>query len=359
VKVRIRPCIVLPALGALLAAACAQPEPEQDTPSTTAAAPPVAGPAAPPPAEIDWAAVDSETVRHFQALLRLDTRDPPGNELPAADYLMGVLQRAGIEARTFALEPNRPNVVARIRGNGSRPPLLIMAHTDVVNIDTTKWRFPPFSATRDSGYIYGRGAVDDKDNLAANLMLMLLLRRQQVPLARDVIPRIQALMSLFREKRLPVVFTEFTYSPAAPLLVGELHPEHRRAAPGAPTGFGRPSSSCLEGHASADTVPDLAPAPGELVVRKHGYDAFHGSVLDGALRARGVTSLLVAGTITDVCVLATVTGAFHRQYGVAVVEDAVATLWPEAQRAALDLVARAYGRVVPAGVALGELLARA
>ncbi|HSA55187.1 MAG TPA: M20/M25/M40 family metallo-hydrolase [Gemmatimonadaceae bacterium] len=182
---RIRTYIALHALVATIAAGCAQPEPEQATPSTTEASTPAATP--PAPAEIDWAAVDSETVRHFQALLRLDTRDPPGNELPAADYLMGVLQRAGIEAQTFALEPNRPNVVARIRGNGSRPPLLVMAHTDVVNVDTTKWRFPPFSAARDSGYVYGRGAVDDKDNLAASLMLMLLLKRQQIALDRDVI----------------------------------------------------------------------------------------------------------------------------------------------------------------------------
>src|SRR5512143_1026627 len=69
----------------------------------------------------------------------------------------------------------------------------------------------------------------------------------EVPAARDVVPRIQELITIFREIGLPVVFTEFTYSPAAPLLVGELHPEHRPAAPGAPTGFGLPSSACLEG----------------------------------------------------------------------------------------------------------------
>src|SRR5512132_1303132 len=118
----------------------------------------------------------------------------------------------------------------------------------------------------------------------------------EVPPARDVVPRIQELIGIFREKHLPVVFTEFTYSPAAPLLVGELHPEHRPAAPGSPTGFGLPSSSCLEGEDNVETVADLKPRPGELVVRKHYYDAFNGTALDGALRARGVTSLAIAGT---------------------------------------------------------------
>jgi len=66
---------------------------------------------------------------------------------------------------------------------------------------------------------------------------------------------------------------------------------------------------------SADTVPDLAPRAGELVVRKRGYDAFAGTPLDGALRARNVTSLVVTGTMTDICVLATVIGALHRQRG--------------------------------------------
>jgi acetylornithine deacetylase/succinyl-diaminopimelate desuccinylase-like protein len=140
-----------------------------------------------PPRQLNWASVDSETVRHFQALLRMDTRDPPGNEKEAADYLVNTLRAEGIEAQSYSLEPNRPNVVARLKGNGSKRPILVMAHTDVVNVDTTKWRFPPFSATRDSGYIYGRGAVDDKDNLAASLMLMLMLKRQQIALDRDVI----------------------------------------------------------------------------------------------------------------------------------------------------------------------------
>lgn len=177
----------------------------------------------------------------------------------------------------------------------------------------------------------------------------------EVPPARDVVPRIQELIGIFREKGLPVVFTEFTYSPAAPLLVGELHPEHRPAAPGAPTGFGLPSSSCLAGEDNARVIPDLAPRADELVIRKHYYDGFNGTVLDGALRARGIRTLVVTGTMTDICVLGTVIGGFNREYRMIVVEDGVATLWPEIQRATLDIIRRAYARVLSAKELSDEL----
>lgn len=132
-------------------------------------------------------ALEAEALRHFQALVRLDTSDPPGGERPAVEYLRGVLEAEGIETKIFALDPKRPNLVARLRGNGTRRPLLIMGHTDTVNVDPKKWKHPPFSATREDGYIYGRGTVDDKDNVTAGLMTMLLLKRSGVELDRDVI----------------------------------------------------------------------------------------------------------------------------------------------------------------------------
>ncbi len=139
------------------------------------------------PANPDWAKLEDETMRHYQALLRFDTSDPPGKELPVAEYLKQLFDKEGISAQLFALEPNRPNVVARLKGNGRKRPILIVGHSDVVNVDPAKWSFPPFSATRDGGWVYARGAVDDKDNLAATLMVMLELKRLKVPLDRDVI----------------------------------------------------------------------------------------------------------------------------------------------------------------------------
>ncbi len=139
------------------------------------------------PAAPDWTTLDAETLAHFQAIVRMDTTDPPGGEKPVADYLVSVLRKEGIDVQTFELEPGRTNVVARLKGNGSKKPLLLMAHTDTVNVDAKKWSFPPFSAERNGGYIYGRGTIDDKDNVVASLMTMVMLQRRNVPLARDII----------------------------------------------------------------------------------------------------------------------------------------------------------------------------
>jgi acetylornithine deacetylase/succinyl-diaminopimelate desuccinylase-like protein len=135
----------------------------------------------------DWTALEPEILRHYQAVLRLDTTNPPGNEHLAVDYLKQVLDAEGIASQVFALDPNRSNIVARLKGTGRKRPLLIMGHTDDVTVDASKWKFPPFSATRDGGYVYARGAIDDKDNLTAGLMTLVLLKRLKVPLDRDVI----------------------------------------------------------------------------------------------------------------------------------------------------------------------------
>ena len=132
----------------------------------------------------DWKNVEDETMSHFQALVRIDTT---AKERPAAEYIKKVLDDNGIPAQIYSLEPDRPNVVARLKGNGKKRPLLIMGHTDTVTVDLSKWKFGPFSATRDGGYVYGRGVIDDKDNATAALMTMLLLKRNSVPLDRDVI----------------------------------------------------------------------------------------------------------------------------------------------------------------------------
>src|SRR4051812_1687943 len=139
------------------------------------------------PQQPDWKALEPEIMQQFQAVLRLDTRNPPGNEHIVAEYLKGVFDKAGIPAQIFALDANRSNVVARLKGNGKKKPILIMGHSDVVTVDEAKWKFPPFSAMRDGGWVYARGTVDDKDNLTGGLMTMLLLKRYNVLLDRDVI----------------------------------------------------------------------------------------------------------------------------------------------------------------------------
>src|SRR6202050_3704650 len=135
----------------------------------------------------DWAKVNEEAMRHFQALVRIDSTDPPGNETKVVEYVKKVLEAEGIPVMLAAKDPARANLIARLKGNGSKRPLLIMGHTDTVKVDAAKWTFPPFSATRNGGYIYGRGTLDDKDNMTASMMTMVLLKRSKIPLDRDVI----------------------------------------------------------------------------------------------------------------------------------------------------------------------------
>jgi len=135
---------------------------------------------------IYFGAQNAEILQHYRALVQIDT-SPPGNETKAVSYLKKVLEAEGIATQTFALNPDRANLVARLKGNGSKRPLLILAHTDVVGVQREKWPVDPFAAIMKDGYIWGRGTRDDKPNLAANLMTMLLLKRSGVALDRDII----------------------------------------------------------------------------------------------------------------------------------------------------------------------------
>src|SRR5713101_5394818 len=136
---------------------------------------------------VDWEKEKSEILTHYRSLVQIDTRNPPGNETKAVEYLKKALESEGIPTKTFALDPARANLVARLKGHGGKRPLLILAHTDVVGVQREKWPVDPFGAVMKDGYIWGRGTSDDKDKLAANLMVMLLLKRSKAQLDRDVI----------------------------------------------------------------------------------------------------------------------------------------------------------------------------
>jgi acetylornithine deacetylase/succinyl-diaminopimelate desuccinylase-like protein len=139
----------------------------------------------------DWSAVRDETVRHLRRLIQLNTVNPPGNEITVARYLDSTLRSAGIETHLFEPSPGRAAFVARLKGNGSKQPVLLMAHMDVVGVEADQWTVDPFAAVEKDGYVYGRGAIDDKGMLAANLVTMLMLKRNVIDaggsLQRDVI----------------------------------------------------------------------------------------------------------------------------------------------------------------------------
>ncbi len=136
---------------------------------------------------IDWGEVGAESIDHLVELIQIDSSNPPGNETDVATYLQAVLAEEGLESELYALEESRANLVSRIKGNGSKRPILLMGHTDVVGVQADKWYADPFSGMRQDGFIYGRGTLDDKDNVAAALMVMKLLKRYGVALDRDVI----------------------------------------------------------------------------------------------------------------------------------------------------------------------------
>ena len=136
---------------------------------------------------VDWQAVGEESIDHFVELIKIDSSNPPGNETKVVNYLKSVLANEGIPSEVYALQEDRGNLVARVKGNGSKRPILIMGHTDVVGVQEDKWYADPFSGMRRDGFIYGRGTLDDKDNVAAGLMVMILLKRYGVELDRDVI----------------------------------------------------------------------------------------------------------------------------------------------------------------------------
>ena len=122
-----------------------------------------------------------------QALLRMDTTNPPGNERPAAMYLHGKLQDVGIEATLLESAPDRANLVCRHSGTGEAAPLLLTAHLDVVGASAEGWRYPPFSGAEAEGCLWGRGAVDMKHMAAMCTAVMRRLAQDRPILARDVI----------------------------------------------------------------------------------------------------------------------------------------------------------------------------
>jgi acetylornithine deacetylase/succinyl-diaminopimelate desuccinylase-like protein len=132
-------------------------------------------------------ALVEECVRHLQALIRLDTSNPPGNEVIVVEYIRQQLAAVGVEAEVIESEPGRANLRAVLKGDGSERPLLLMSHTDVVPAEAQFWKHEPFSGDIDGGYVWGRGAVDMKQWGAWHLTIFLDLARSRTPLKRDVV----------------------------------------------------------------------------------------------------------------------------------------------------------------------------
>ncbi len=136
---------------------------------------------------IDWNAAGQEAVAWLQTLIRFDTTNPPGNELPLVRHVAEALTAEGIVSRALASEPERGNLVARLEGDGSERPLLLLSHLDVVPAEPAKWTHPPFAGKVAEGHVWGRGAVDSKLTTAVDLQVLLLCKRLGLPLKRDLV----------------------------------------------------------------------------------------------------------------------------------------------------------------------------
>jgi acetylornithine deacetylase/succinyl-diaminopimelate desuccinylase-like protein len=137
--------------------------------------------------KVRWESYQDEAVRLLQEYLRIDTSNPPGNELKAADFFSRVFDDAGIPSTVYPYAPGRTNIYAILKGDGSERPLVFLNHMDVVHANSANWRVPPFSGEIVDGEIYGRGALDMKDEGLLQAMAMVIAAREHLPLKRDLI----------------------------------------------------------------------------------------------------------------------------------------------------------------------------
>ncbi len=131
--------------------------------------------------------ISNEAITYLQQYLRINTTNPPGNEMNTAKFLKKILDKEGIENKIFDLGNNRANLYAVLRGDGSKKPLVMLHHMDVVPADPKYWSVPPFSGKIVNGELYGRGTIDIKGKGIVDLMTMINLKRNKFPLKRDLI----------------------------------------------------------------------------------------------------------------------------------------------------------------------------
>ena len=142
---------------------------------------------APVNATPDARAPGDEAVRLLSQYLQIDTTNPPGNEILAANFFKAIFDKEGIESRILESAPGRASIYARLKGDGSRKALVLLNHMDVVPADKRYWMVEPFGGVVKDGYIWGRGAIDMKGMGIVELMAMLQLKRRSIPLKGDVI----------------------------------------------------------------------------------------------------------------------------------------------------------------------------
>jgi len=136
---------------------------------------------------MNWDHLLDEAIQHLQEYLRIDTVNPPGNEIEGVRFFKKIFDAESIPCQVFEPSPGRGNLLAMLKGNGKKRPVLLLSHMDVVTVEKEQWSVDPFAGVIQDGYLYGRGALDDKSMGIVEMMALLILKREKVSLERDVL----------------------------------------------------------------------------------------------------------------------------------------------------------------------------
>ncbi len=131
--------------------------------------------------------IEEEITRFLSDLIRINTTNPPGNETAAANFIANYLAKEGFKTEVIESAPGRGSIITRLKGSGEKPNVLLLSHIDVVAANPSEWSIDPFAGTVKDGYVYGRGAYDMKGMTAVEVLTLLLLKRNNVPLKGDIV----------------------------------------------------------------------------------------------------------------------------------------------------------------------------
>jgi acetylornithine deacetylase/succinyl-diaminopimelate desuccinylase-like protein len=136
---------------------------------------------------MDWDKLLNEATGYLQEYIRIDTVNPPGNEIEGAKFFKRIFDGGAIPCQIYEPSPGRGSVIATLKGDGTNRPILLLNHIDVVPVEKEGWEVPPFAGVIKDGYLYGRGTLDCKSLGIAEMMALLVLKRQGVKLNRDIL----------------------------------------------------------------------------------------------------------------------------------------------------------------------------
>ena len=136
---------------------------------------------------MNWDQLLDEATQHLQKYLQVQTVNPPGNEVEGAKFLKNILDKESIPCQIFEPSPGRGSLLATLKGSGKKKPILLLSHIDVVPVEKERWEVDPFAGIIKDGYLYGRGTLDDKSMGIIEMMALMILKREKIPLNRDIL----------------------------------------------------------------------------------------------------------------------------------------------------------------------------